>query len=876
MHNIYPFNLRLLSWSGLRLLALALGLLIGTRAYADEVVYRINAGGGATTNSIGTFAADKYFSPAPGYTYTTTKAIANTSNDALYQTERSATTNNGTFSYTFPVSSGRYKVVMHFAELYWTSAGRRLFDVSVEGNKVLDNYDIAQKVGVATATTETFTVSVSDGNLSVYFSALTSDGGRDRPEVGALEIIKVVSSGSNQAPVFAANTYNYSPSEATNPGATIGTVKASDPNGDALTYAITAGNTNKAFAINASIGAITLAKRLNRHTQNAYSLKVRATDAGGLTDEATVAITVDPAATTPAYSSISWGTAASQPYTVSEAQGKAVNGKLYTFGGFDSQKSGFTPTKRAYVFNPVANTWSALAPMPPMNGTQHGGVTHAGLDTDGTDIYFAGGYTANATGTGQIFGTKEVWKYSVATNRYVRLPDLPVTISAGQLAYVKGKLHHIGGTNQARTIDLGNHYALDLDNLSAGWKTLASLPNPRHHAGSIVYEGKIYYIGGQHGHDSKLTAQNDVHVYNPSTNSWSQVADLPAPAGTSGRGHISNAVVVSGNRVLVLGGETMHNTGTTNMVSAYSPASNSWQSLTPLPRSRFSGVAAVLGGTLYYTGGSRSNVTYKGAPVLPASQSLITNVQSTTGEEYTPGKLTVNTSFYTDRSYQITGVPTYLNQASLVKTPNDDKRNTSNNVFSFELTQNATVYVAYDPRATALPAWLSGWQKLTDKVNTNDPGTSTLQLYSKVFSASKVTIGGNLAGPAAGSQTNYIVIAKATQGAAVASNISPLDPTKQDGREGAESAERNVRVYPNPGSGNETIQLALTHFDSFEPVTVLTHDLLGRVVQSAKITTDASGTATLQLNPNKRYLPGLYLIKATALSGKAQTKLVVE
>ncbi|MFD2515175.1 malectin domain-containing carbohydrate-binding protein [Pontibacter locisalis] len=323
------------------------------------------------------------------------------------------------------------------------------------------------------------------------------------------------------------------------------------------------------------------------------------------------------------FSTISWSTAASQPYSVSEAQGEVVNGKLYTFGGFDSQKACCTPTSRAYVYDPAANNWSAIASMPPMNGTSYGGVTHAGFTNDGKDIYFAGGYTSNSTGTGQIFGTKEVWKYIVGENRYVRLPDLPIAISAGQLEYLNGKLYHIAGSNTSRTIDLGNLYVLDLNNLASGWQTLASLPNPRQHAGSAVYEGKIYYIGGQTGHDDHLTAQKEVHRYDPVTNSWSKMADLPVPSGATGRGHISSSVVIVGTRILVLGGETVHKTGRTNMVSAYSPATNTWENLTPLPQSRFSGVAGVMGGNIYYTGGSNTSTTYKGTP------EGVTNIQQT-------------------------------------------------------------------------------------------------------------------------------------------------------------------------------------------------------------------------------------------------------
>ena len=323
------------------------------------------------------------------------------------------------------------------------------------------------------------------------------------------------------------------------------------------------------------------------------------------------------------FTTITWGTAAWQKYPVSEAQGRVVNGKLYTFGGFDSQKSTFTPTKRAYVYNPVTNVWSSIADLPfTPNGTNYGGITHAGITTDGTDIYIAGGYTSNTAGTGQIFGTKQVWKYVVAQNSYVKMPDLPIIIAAGQLEYLGGKLHYIGGTNAARTQDLGNHYVLDLSNMSAGWKTLASLPNPRQHAGSVVYGGKIYFIGGQHGQDAKLTTQKDVHVYDPQTNSWTKLADLPVPSGANGRGHISSGTVVMGNRILVLGGEIVHQTSI-NMVSAYSPATNSWTNLTPLPKDRFSGVAAVLAGDIFYTGGSKTNTTFKGVPGTSSTSTLL-------------------------------------------------------------------------------------------------------------------------------------------------------------------------------------------------------------------------------------------------------------
>ena len=171
-----------------------------TSTGSGSVVYRINAGGLQVTNSIGTFLKDAYYTSSTS-TYTTTKSIAGTPDTMIYKTERNPTTNNGTFSYNFKVASGnQYKVILHFAEIYFTAINKRVFDVSIEGVKVLDNYDIVKKVGAFTATTETFTTTVTDDTLTIYFSSLASDGGIYRPKVSAIEILNVTGSTSNQPP----------------------------------------------------------------------------------------------------------------------------------------------------------------------------------------------------------------------------------------------------------------------------------------------------------------------------------------------------------------------------------------------------------------------------------------------------------------------------------------------------------------------------------------------------------------------------------------------------------------------------------------------------------------------------------------------------
>ena len=209
-----------------------------------------------------------------------------------------------------------------------------------------------------------------------------------------------------------------------------------------------------------------------------------------------------PGATNPDFSSITWGTAKAQPLGTHEVHGEVVHDKLYIFGGYDiNKRPQWTPTKRAYVYDPISNLWTSIKDLPhEPTGSNFGGVTHYGLTNDGNDIYFAGGYISNSNGTGQVFGTKQVWKYIVATNTYTRLPDLPQALAAGQLRYVNGKIHYMGGANFSRA-DINIHLALDLNNIAAGWKSLAPLNNGVNHPGSTVLNGKIYFLGGAHHQD---------------------------------------------------------------------------------------------------------------------------------------------------------------------------------------------------------------------------------------------------------------------------------------------------------------------------------------------------------------------------------------
>jgi N-acetylneuraminic acid mutarotase len=284
---------------------------------------------------------------------------------------------------------------------------------------------------------------------------------------------------------------------------------------------------------------------------------------------------------------------------ISEGQSVVVNNLLYVFGGYEFC---CFPIRRVYRFDPTTNIWTRLADLPQ-------GTTHTGIATDGTDIYLAGGYVENLEEQHRIPGSEKVWRYNVGANTYTALPNLPKKASTGQLVYVKGKLHYIGGTTPiTQEQDLPDHFTFDLKtyatNPNVQWVDITSsagLPNPRQHSGIAVVDNQIYYIGGQYKHNDVLVPQDDVHRYDPQTNTWTQLADMPAP-----RNHMSNTTVVLNGKIIVMGGQKNHGDGQDD-VYQFNPTTNTWTTLPALPMEQYSAIGGVINGVLYFGTGDKGN-----------------------------------------------------------------------------------------------------------------------------------------------------------------------------------------------------------------------------------------------------------------------------
>lgn len=145
----------------------------------SSMVYAIHAGGEAYKASDGIeYQADNAFTG--GQVFNTQNSIANTSDDKLYQTER-----YGNFGYALPIADGTYEIKFKFAEIYHTGPDRRQFNVYLESEEVINDWDIYKEIGNFKAFDISRTVKVTDGTLNIDFTSNI-----DYAKVSAFYVVK--------------------------------------------------------------------------------------------------------------------------------------------------------------------------------------------------------------------------------------------------------------------------------------------------------------------------------------------------------------------------------------------------------------------------------------------------------------------------------------------------------------------------------------------------------------------------------------------------------------------------------------------------------------------------------------------------------------
>lgn len=294
-----------------------------------------------------------------------------------------------------------------------------------------------------------------------------------------------------------------------------------------------------------------------------------------------------------------WARLAPFPEPDEELYGAAAGGKLYVMGGFGAGKARGT----VYEYDPAGDRWTKKKPMARP-------VHHQAMVEHGGKIYVFGGFVYPANGAGWE-PVDNAWEYDPAADSWKALAPMPMKRGSTVAAVVDGKIYVIGGAttidgamdpaisapNPARVLTTNDVY----DPVANVWQSRAPMALGRNHAFGGAVNGKIYVIGGRIGSAFITVSSNTdvVEEYDPATNRWSGLkARMPTARSGGGTG-------IHNGRIYTAGGEvaTPELVGAFRAVEVFEPATNTWTKMVPMPMPRHGVAGAVMGNRFHLVSG---------------------------------------------------------------------------------------------------------------------------------------------------------------------------------------------------------------------------------------------------------------------------------
>jgi rhamnogalacturonan endolyase len=140
--------------------------------------------------------------------------------------------------------------------------------------------------------------------------------------------------------------------------------------------------------------------------------------------------------------------------------------------------------------------------------------------------------------------------------------------------------------------------------------------------------------------------------------------------------------------------------------------------------------------------------------------------------------LSAQTKAYGDREHIITAVPAQLEGAEWIKPAMDSRTHTSDEYMEFTMKRAGTVYIAYDDRITAKPAWLAAGgftaSDMTMTVTESGGTVRTFTIYSKAFAQPQTVKLGRNSNDGTTTSMMYIVAANAGPTTSVIDKTLPM------------------------------------------------------------------------------------------------------
>ena len=192
-----------------------------------------------------------------------------------------------------------------------------------------------------------------------------------------------------------------------------------------------------------------------------------------------------------------------------------------------------------------------------------------------------------------IGGCEEVDNTDTYTDKLLSLPDykqvfpaMPTKRRATTAVTSKEHLIVAGGSIGRSDADTVNTVEM-MDTKSLVWSTVASLPHPYKRTSATICGDQLYMLGGfddKYATKSMLTCSLTELLRSSSSSIWNRVADAPA--------YLSASVAVNGELLVVGGRDRRRNC--TSAIHMYNPTTDSWDLISNMPTARWLSLVAVL------------------------------------------------------------------------------------------------------------------------------------------------------------------------------------------------------------------------------------------------------------------------------------------
>uniref|UniRef100_A0A3Q1EKP2 Si:rp71-68n21.9 n=1 Tax=Acanthochromis polyacanthus TaxID=80966 RepID=A0A3Q1EKP2_9TELE len=234
------------------------------------------------------------------------------------------------------------------------------------------------------------------------------------------------------------------------------------------------------------------------------------------------------------------------------------------------------------LYDEKTGHWRALRPMEAPR-YQHGVALLGGF------LFIVGGQsTYDTKGKTAI---DSAYRYDPRFDKWLQIASLNEKRTFFHLSALKGKLFAVGGRNASGEINTVECYNLKKNE----WTFVTSMVEPHYgHAGTV--HGDLMYISGGITRD---TFQKELWCYDPGSDTWTRRADMMDLRGL-------HCMCTVEDRLYVMGGNHFRGSSDYDDVLScefYSPDSDQWTVVAPMPRGQSDVGVTVFNGHIYVVGG---------------------------------------------------------------------------------------------------------------------------------------------------------------------------------------------------------------------------------------------------------------------------------